>query len=24
VAYGYSRARGEADYLAEDPQCFLP
>jgi MoaA/NifB/PqqE/SkfB family radical SAM enzyme len=24
VAYGYSRAEGKADYLATDPQCFLP
>jgi radical SAM protein with 4Fe4S-binding SPASM domain len=23
IAYAYSRSRGEDDYLAEDPQCFL-
>ena len=23
IAYAYSRANGQADYLAEDPQCFL-
>jgi len=23
IAYAYSRARGESDFLAEDPQCFI-
>jgi radical SAM protein with 4Fe4S-binding SPASM domain len=23
IAYAYSRSRGEDDYLADDPQCFL-
>jgi len=23
IAYAYSQAKGEADYLAEDPQCFI-
>lgn len=23
IAYAYTHARGEADYLAEDPQCFI-
>ena len=23
IAYAYSQARGEGDFLAEDPQCFL-
>jgi radical SAM protein with 4Fe4S-binding SPASM domain len=23
IAYAFSRSRGEADFLADDPQCFL-
>jgi MoaA/NifB/PqqE/SkfB family radical SAM enzyme len=23
IAYGYSRSQGKADFLAEDPQCFI-